>query len=322
MATNPMQRKARNSFLLGMLVMLIISGIIIAFLVIQLTSIKKAEKQEKLSKVTVYTLNRDVDSGEEIGVEDFTTTAVDKSTAPKDYLTPTDLKEKNIAKIAMTAGTVLSKEMILEDKSEQRDDVRKQEYNMFVLPTNLENGDYIDIRLMLPSGTDYIVAAKKKVEIPQIAQVDATDTISVDLTEEETLMVSNAIVEAYRIVGSKLYVTRYTEPGLQEAAATTYPPNKEVMQLINANPNIVDEARQGLWSRYNDGDGANQRNNIINQAITNAGDQGTQNLQTKMEDSITNSQTRRKEYLDSLSTAPVTTTTTDTQSNTTNTTKK
>ena len=29
MATNPMQRKARNSFLLGMLVMLLISGIII-----------------------------------------------------------------------------------------------------------------------------------------------------------------------------------------------------------------------------------------------------------------------------------------------------
>ena len=49
MATNPMQRKARNSFLLGMLVMLIITGIIIAILFIQLTNIKKAEKQEKLA---------------------------------------------------------------------------------------------------------------------------------------------------------------------------------------------------------------------------------------------------------------------------------
>ena len=211
MATNPMQRKARNSFLLGMLTMLIISGIIIAFLFIQLTNIKKAEKQEKLAMVTVYTLNRDVDAGEEVSEADFTTTAVNKATAPKDYLTPTDLKEKNIAKIAMTAGTVLSKEMIYEDEAEQGDDVRKQEYNMFVLPTDLQNGDYIDIRLMLPSGTDYIVASKKKVEIPQIAQVDATDTISVNLSEEETLLVSNAIIDAYRIVGSKLYVTRYTE---------------------------------------------------------------------------------------------------------------
>ena len=55
----------------------------------------------------------------------------------------------------MTAGTVLSKEMIYEDEAEQGNDVRKQEYNMFVLPTDLQNGDYIDIRLMLPSGTDY-----------------------------------------------------------------------------------------------------------------------------------------------------------------------
>lgn len=317
MATNPMQRKARNSFLLGMLTMLIISGIIIAFLFIQLTNIKKAEKQEKLAMVTVYTLNRDVDAGEEVSEADFTTTAVNKATAPKDYLTPTDLKEKNIAKIAMTAGTVLSKEMIYEDEAEQGDDVRKQEYNMFVLPTDLQNGDYIDIRLMLPSGTDYIVASKKKVEIPQIAQVDATDTISVNLSEEETLLVSNAIIDAYRIVGSKLYVTRYTEPGIQKASEPTFPANKDVMSLINANPNIVEQARQALWARYNDGDGVNQRNNVINSAITSAGDQATQNLQTKMEDSITNSQTRRKEYLDSLSAAPTTPETTTTTTGTT-----
>ncbi len=321
MATNPMQRKARNSFLLGMLTMLIISGIIIAFLFIQLTNIKKAEKQEKLAMVTVYTLNRDVDAGEEVSEADFTITSVNKDIAPKDYLTPTDLKEKNIAKIAMTAGTVLSKEMIYEDESEQGNDVRKQEYNMFVLPTDLQNGDYIDIRLMLPSGTDYIVASKKRVEIPQIAQVDATDTISVNLSEEETLLVSNAIIDAYKIVGSKLYVTRYTEPGLQKASEPTFPANKDVMSLINANPNIVEEARQALWARYNDGDGVNQRNNVVNSAITNAGDQAIQNLQTKMEDSITNSQTRRKEYLDSLSaTAPTPETTTTTQE-TTNTTK-
>ena len=40
MATNPMQRKARNSFLLGMLVMVLISGVVIAFLFIQLMNKK------------------------------------------------------------------------------------------------------------------------------------------------------------------------------------------------------------------------------------------------------------------------------------------
>ena len=43
MATNPMQRKARNSFLLGMLVMVLISGVVIAFLFIQLMNKNKKE---------------------------------------------------------------------------------------------------------------------------------------------------------------------------------------------------------------------------------------------------------------------------------------
>ena len=46
MATNPMQRKARNSFLLGMLVMLLISGIIIALLFVQLMNKTKKEKNK------------------------------------------------------------------------------------------------------------------------------------------------------------------------------------------------------------------------------------------------------------------------------------
>ena len=47
MATNPMQRKARNSFLLGMLVMLLISGIIIALLFMQLMNKTKKEKESQ-----------------------------------------------------------------------------------------------------------------------------------------------------------------------------------------------------------------------------------------------------------------------------------
>ena len=42
MAINPMQRKAQNSFLLGILVTLLITGLIIGFLVLQLTKLTKA----------------------------------------------------------------------------------------------------------------------------------------------------------------------------------------------------------------------------------------------------------------------------------------
>ena len=301
MATNPMQRKARNSFLLGMLIMLIITGAIIAFLMLQLMNMKREEQEIQASYVTVYTLNKDVESGDEVTESDLTITQVTNTTAPTDYLTPSDLGTVNIAKISMTAGTVLSKEMLYVDETVTGDDVRKQEYNMFILPSDLVTGDYVDIRLQLPSGVDYIVVSKKKVEIPVIAGVDSTDTISIELSEDEINTLSNAIVDAFKVNGAKLYVNKYTDPGLQEASTPTYPVNQEVMDLINSNPNIVQEARQALWNRYN----TEQRNNVVNPAVSN--EDADSNYEANMEESITNSITTRQEYLEGLSTTTTTT---------------
>ena len=209
-----------------------------------------------------------------------------------------------IAKISMTRGTVLSREMIYIDETVTGNDVRKQEYNMFLLPTDLVTGDYVDVRLLLPSGADYIVVSKKQVEIPNIAGVDSTDTISIELSEDEINTLSNAIVEAFKVNGAKLYVNKYTEPGIQEPATPTYPVNYDVMQLINSNPNIVDEARQALWERYNN---SYQRNEVINPAVSN--EEADSNYQSSMNDSISNSVTTRQEYLEGLSAQAATTTT-------------
>lgn len=44
MATNPMQRKARNSFILGVLVTFVIMAMIVALLLVQLKKMKEAEE--------------------------------------------------------------------------------------------------------------------------------------------------------------------------------------------------------------------------------------------------------------------------------------
>ena len=282
MATNPMQRKARNSFLLGMLIMLLITGIIIGLLGFQLVKIKKEEQQEKASLVTVYVLNKDLDSGEEFTQSDLQTTQVTKTNAPTDYLTPSDLGNKNMAKIKLTSGTVLSKEMVYTENEDVGNDVRKQEYNMIILPADLETGDFVDVRITFPSGIDYIVVSKKQVEIPNIGGVDSTDTVWMNLTEDEILAMSNAIYEAYQLIGSKLYINKYSEPGMQEAAIPTYPIKREVLQLVQGNPNIVEEAKNALYTRYNDTQ-VTQRTDVINRELENAGEQGQTNVETKVE---------------------------------------
>ena len=76
MASNPMQRKARNSFLLGMLITLIVTGLIIALLFIQLKNYKEKEQEEIANSVKIYVLSSGVKSGEIITTNMLTTKVV------------------------------------------------------------------------------------------------------------------------------------------------------------------------------------------------------------------------------------------------------
>jgi len=281
-AINPMQRKARNSFLLGMLIMLIIASIIIGFLFMMLIKEKKQEKEEGIQ--TVCVLTADISSGETIDSSIVKTVEVVSSAASSSALkgAPVDMKSK----LDLKAGTVLTEEMLYEEETEIRDDLRKQEYNMIVLPVQMEVGDYIDIRLILPTGADYIVVSKKEV-------IDANETtIWLNLAEDEILLMSNAIVEAYKMNGAKLTATIYTEPGMQEAATVTYQPSNNIGVLINSNPNVIQEAKTELSKRYHEGYRA-----LIEESVNN----GTpENIQTKMQEEITKQKEERANYLNGL----------------------
>ena len=212
-----------------------------------------------------------------------------------------------VAKVDMNKNTVITTELISKSDDVVQDDVRKQEYNMLVLPMDLTTGDYIDVRIQFPSGQDYIVVSKKEVEMPTINGIDSEDTLWINLSEDEILHMSCAIVEAFRTNGTKLYVTKYTEPGMQEAATPTYPINASVRNLINSDPNIVERAMNEIRARYDQGL-TDLRNNDINPIIEAAGEQSDGTLQSNMQQSITNSKNSRKEYLDSLAGAAAATT--------------
>ena len=358
MAVNPMQRKARNSFLLGMLLMLVIAGAVVALLIVQLKNYSDREKEELASKVSIYVLGQDVKSGQTITSDMLVQQEVNRYIIPEDaigdlatfenynlqdregnavitrydeetgdstmYITRDgeeyELEQEEntgnyfitvdgerqyielnsiplVAKVDMAANTVLTRQLVASADNISTDSVRTEEYNMIVLPTQIETGDYVDIRLVLPGGQNYIVVSKKEVTVPNIAGIPSEDTIWMNLSEQEILLMSNAIVEAYKIQGAKLYANIYTEPGMQEAATITYTPSREVADLIEANPNIVQEAKQALASRYD----ANQRNNIINQAIINEGEAADSNVAAGVEEEITASEENRRNYLDGLS---------------------
>ena len=300
MATNPMQRKSRNSFLLGMLITLVITGLIIAFLAMQLLNIKKEQQKEVASSKKVYILSQDVKSGETVDISLLKSKTVSSDVVPSNAVSLSG-DEDVVAKVDLKANTILTSDLITESDNKINNDTRIQEYNTIVLPINLEDGDYVDIRLSLPSGQNYIVVSKKKVEIPDLGGALSTDTIRLNLSEDEILSMSNAIYDAFKINGSKLEAVKYTDPGMQTAATPTYPVNAEVVALLKNDSNILKEAMAALNSRYSQGNLSDLRNNYINSAISNVGDQAQTNAQQGMTESITNSKESRKEYLDSLS---------------------
>ena len=359
MATNPMQRKARNSFLLGMLITLIGATVVVALLLIQLKNYKEKEAEEQANSVKVWVLSQNVISGQVITTDMLKTQVINKNFVPNNaigdmsiltnyaltdkegndviteyknnnstmYLVKDDKKQELkiedvtgsyyieedgqkqyielneapiIAKVDMDKNTVITIDMVAKSNEKTTDDLRVQEYNMLTLTSQLESGQYVDVRIALPNGLDYIVISKKQVEIPQIGGVDSVDTIWLKLNEGEIITMNNAIVDAYRILGAKLYVAPYVEAGIQNAATPTYVPTADAMKLIDTNPNIITEARNALVDRYNN-NALVVRNEVINPSINNSGEEGEENLKTKVEESIVNSKERRQEYLESLS---------------------
>ncbi len=431
MASNPMQRKARNSFLLGVIITLLIAGVIVALLFVQLKQKTEQLQAEANSKRNVYVLKEDVKSGQVITQDMFVMAQINQNAIPSNatatssvidtwYLQTKDGKALNtdyfnnitntsfgqsqqglyinepdsiievvdidgkkykcidkyngdeseltevtsrdnvlqddggayivdasnstdlitrvyqeeatgayyvykldnnsmatstqktrtkeyltlqnvpvVAKVTMNKNTVITPNLVVQSDEVVTDDTRQQEYNMIILPVDLMTNDYVDVRLMTPGGQDFIVVSKAQADIPVNADGSyVADTVRLNLREDEILSMSSAIVEAYGLLGSRLYATKYVEAGMQTASLPTYTPNAAVTAQIQSNPNIVAQASAELAARYSEG--AKKSRNDYLQSLINSTEDYNANISDRSEEKITNQITARQKYLESL----------------------
>lgn len=304
MVANPMQRKARNSFLLGMIITLIVCIIVGGAIFFLITSQNKAQEKEEGALTYAYSLIRDVKSGEEITSSMVQSVLVTEKAVPKGAFasktntSTTKGKEEWVdtafpigykSKVDLTAGTILSSQLVYEEEK-TANDLRYVEYNMLTLPTTVSIGDYIDIRITFANGQDLIVVSKKEVKTL------LGDTVGLELTEGEILMMNSAIVESYIMKASKIYAIQYVEPGIQVAATKTYTPTAEVQGLIERNPNITAEAKTGLFNRFN----SDIRIWINNGVNVYEPDQKQTNIEEGLQKEIENAKAAREAYLSGL----------------------
>ena len=287
MGANPMQKMKRNSLLTGLLVGLGIGLILCVIIYLFFTQTTDVPSMNKSDLKSVCVLKRDIKSGETITLEDISQKVMSVENLPTDVVT---ISSAVVSKIDLSSGTVLTKGMLNATNDILTADLREQEYNMIALPTNLAMGDFVDIRLQLPNGGDYIVVSKK-----QVLNCNAS-TIWLNMYEEEINLMSCAIIEYYIMTGSKLYATTYVEPGMQTASVKTYVPNQDVKALIDTNPNIVN--RTAYLDQF-----INIRNEDINEVLRNYSDNRLQNIEENIQKEMKDLKESREEYFKTLNSA-------------------
>ncbi len=193
----------------------------------------------------------DIKAGQELTMNMFSKSMVYAAGPQSAYLSQEDIqggiekesgeiKTGSWALIDIDAGTPVTRKMTSDEKISH--DLRREEYNSFLLQSDILKDQFIDVRICFPNGENYIVLSKKKVRDLSLEK----NTIWLWLDDKEILSVSSAIVDAYIHKGSKIYTNTYVAPSMQKVAIPTYPVNQNVLALIKSDPNILPEAKKGL----------------------------------------------------------------------------
>lgn len=314
MPANPMQRKVRNSFLIGMLVMLVVAILIGAIIYVTMVSplLKEKEVEANIQYKLVYLVNvaDGIQAGRTIQPTDVIIASLPSDKTPVDAIIatgaegtiPVDIKtsiENNndpedtkmpvytdAARCDIAKGTVLSLSVLQRENLDPTS--RIIEYNMLTLPTMLEIEDYVDVRIAFPNGQDLLVVAHKSVE-----EINGANTISLFLSEAEILMMNSAIIENYVVKGSNMYVTKYrTNQAFDEVKSQiTYVPTPEVKALVASNGNISKDAQKAIAN------GDSSIRNQIDTEIQKYEQERNINIESGINIQINNARTTRQEAL-------------------------
>lgn len=155
----------------------------------------------------VYVLNKDIVQGQTITEDMLTQVRVHIGTVPTGAIGGSGEVVGQVAKFNIAAYMPLTSNMITQKIEDA--DVREQEVNAILMPSDLTEGQFVDIRIMFPNGTDYIVLAGK-----QVNKISG-QTMWFSLKEDERLILNSAMVDSFLNKGTKLYATIYKDPQAQ-----------------------------------------------------------------------------------------------------------
>jgi len=197
---------------------------------------------------SVIVLAKSLEAGSKLEESDLMTVQYDIDLIPEEAILSKEEVVGMELKIGKCGTTILTANDVYE-KNNLEDDHRESQFSYIRLPDKLTEGDYVDVRILFPTGQDYVVLSKKRIsdleKIMDTNNVITKQTIWSILDEEEIKRIGSAVVDAY-IYNGELYAIEYVEPFLQKAAKVNYPENANVLAYIAENSGVVDLAAHNL----------------------------------------------------------------------------
>lgn len=206
------------------------------------TQLNDMQTEMDANKQVVYVAKEDIEKGAKIEKDvNVYQQEIYTGLEPDNYISEETLSQNGVAIVDIAKNDPVMANMVT--TLEVDDDTRDYEIAVANLMTDQKNNEYVDVRIMFPDGSDYLVLSKKLVHNLTLESC----VFNAYMNEEEILRMASATIDAFTTTGARIYTTRYIEGNLQEKAIPNYPICSEAYDLtkgngnVNADPNIVFE---------------------------------------------------------------------------------
>lgn len=199
---------------------------------LEVNTVKVVQPEMEEAIVTtgdVYTLVEGIKKGDLVIQENILKMTIETRYIPeKSFRNIEEIIGKK-ALINIESPMILNQDMFIEEEQEFSS-VETMELKEIHIPDLLIEGDQVNLRIHFPSGQDYLVLQQKEV----IKIHEEYNGVYLELTEEEILNYSSAIVDGIIFPGTELYFTKYKESIVEAPimeSYDSYPLNPNVLHL-------------------------------------------------------------------------------------------
>ena len=204
--------------------------------------------QEYGDKVVVYRVKTTINKGATITDDLIETMELPSQFINESYVGNKEDIVGKYAKITLMRGTPITADTLMEDdvKDEKGlyNTIREYDVVVNMWPIGLQIGDYVDMRIQMPYGEEYIVLSHMRINGM------SDNTVKFLMTELQINLYQSALVDYYinSSEGVILYFTKYIEPGVQEPAVITYKVSDQILTAIKNNPNLYSTAYATVYN--------------------------------------------------------------------------